>query len=105
MPMCLVYSRTVYRQCVIKIKCVVSCWTRRQSESICILIRRLNALKALRNLEATASNIANHALVFMVRGIRKRWKQPVDYYFIHRSTKCEMLVNFLMETFDACHNA
>ena len=51
------------------------------------------------------SSIANHALVFMLRGLRKKWKQPVAYYLIHGSTKGEMLVNFLMEVLDACHNA
>jgi len=51
------------------------------------------------------SSIVNHALVFMLRGLRKRWKQPVAYYLIHGSTKGEMLVNFLMEVLDACHNA
>jgi len=50
-------------------------------------------------------NIANHALVFMLRGLRKRWKQPVAYYLIHRSTKGEMLVHFLREVLDVCHNA
>ena len=51
------------------------------------------------------SNIANHALVFMLHGLCKRWKQPVAYYLIHGTTKGEMLVNFLMEVLDACHNA
>ena len=51
------------------------------------------------------SNIANHALVFMLCGLCKRWKQPVAYYLTHGSTKGEMLVNFLMEVLDACHNA
>ena len=51
------------------------------------------------------NNIANHALVFMLHGLRKRLKQPVAYYLIHGSTKGEMLVNFLMEVLDACHNA
>jgi len=51
------------------------------------------------------SNIANHALVFMLRGLRKRWKQPVAYYLTRRSTKGDMLVDFLMEVLDACHNA
>jgi len=51
------------------------------------------------------SNIANHALVFMLRGLCKRWKQPVTYYLTHGSTKGEMLVNFLVEVLDACHNA
>ena len=35
----------------------------------------------------------------------KKRKQPVDYYLIHRSTKSEMLVNFLLEVLDACHSA
>ena len=51
------------------------------------------------------SNIANHALVFMLRGLRKRWKQPVAYYLTRGSTKGEMLLDFLMEVLDACHNA
>jgi hypothetical protein len=53
----------------------------------------------------STSNIANHALVFMIRGLRKRWKQPVAYYLTCGSTKGEMLLDFLMEILDACHNA
>jgi hypothetical protein len=33
-----------------------------------------------------------------------KWFRP-PYYLIHRSTKSEMFVNFLMEVLDACHNA
>jgi len=51
------------------------------------------------------SNTANHALVFMLRGLCKRWKQPVAYYLTRGSTKGEMLANFLEEVLDACHNA
>jgi len=32
-------------------------------------------------------NIANHALLFMVRGLHQKWKQPVAYYLSHGSTK------------------
>ena len=39
------------------------------------------------------SNIVYHALVFMLRGLCKRWKQPVAYYLTHGSTKGEILVN------------
>jgi hypothetical protein len=39
---------------------------------------------------------ANHALLFMVRGLHRKWKQPVAYYFIHGSTK---------EVLGACQNA
>jgi hypothetical protein len=42
-------------------------------------------------------NIANHALVFMVYGLCRKWKQPVAYYFTRGSTKAEVI--------DACHNA
>ena len=41
----------------------------------------------------------------MLRSLRKRWKQPVAYYLTRRSTKVDMLVDFLMEFLDACHNA
>jgi len=51
------------------------------------------------------SNIANHGLVFMLRGLCKKWKLSVVYYLIHRSTMGEMLVTFLMEVFDVCWNA
>jgi hypothetical protein len=51
------------------------------------------------------SSIANHALVFMLCGLHKKWKQLVAYYLIHGNTKGEMLVNFLMEVLDACYNA
>jgi hypothetical protein len=50
------------------------------------------------------SNMAIHAPVFMLRGRRKNYKQAVAR-LIHRSNKGEMLVNFLMEVFDACQNA
>jgi hypothetical protein len=51
------------------------------------------------------SSIANHALAFMLLGLRKKWKQPVAYYLVHGSTKGEMLVNLLMDVLDACYNA
>ena len=49
-------------------------------------------------------NIANHALLFMVRGLHRKWKQPVAYYLSRGSTKAEMLVQFLKEVLDACQN-
>jgi len=55
--------------------------------------------------QGRTSSIANHVLVSMLHGLRKRWKQPVAYYLIHGSTKGEMFVNFLMQVLDGCHNA
>jgi len=55
--------------------------------------------------QGRTNNNANHALVSMLRGLYKRWKQPVAYYLSHVSTNGEMLVNFLVEVLDACCNA
>jgi hypothetical protein len=46
-------------------------------------------------------NVANHALVFMVCGLHRKWKQPVASYLSRGSTKAEMLVQFLKEVLDA----
>jgi len=51
------------------------------------------------------SSIANHALVFMLHGHRRTWKQPVAYYMIRGSTESDVHVNFLMEILDASQNA
>ena len=49
-------------------------------------------------------NIANQALLFMVRGLHRKWKQPVAYYLSRGSTKAEMLKQFLKEVPGACQN-
>jgi hypothetical protein len=50
-------------------------------------------------------SIANHALVFMIRDLQRKWKQTVAYFFTHGSTKAEMTVQYLREVLDACQNA
>jgi hypothetical protein len=40
--------------------------------------------------QSRTCNIANHALVFMICGLRRKWKQPVAYYFTRGSTKAEV---------------
>jgi hypothetical protein len=49
-------------------------------------------------------NIANHTLLFMVRGLHRKWKQPVTYYLSRGSTKAEILVQFLNEGLGGCQN-
>jgi hypothetical protein len=49
-------------------------------------------------------NIANHALLFMVCGLHRKWKQPVAYYLSRGSTKAEVLVQFLKDVLDAYQN-
>jgi len=38
-----------------------------------------------------------HALLFIVRGLHRKWKQPVAYYLSRGSTNAEMFVQFLNE--------
>lgn len=40
---------------------------------------------------------ANHVLVFMLRGLRKKFKQPIAYYFCCGTTKTEDLVSYIKE--------
>ena len=49
-------------------------------------------------------NMANHALLFLLRGLCRNWKQLVAYYLSHGSTKAEMLKQFLKEVLEACQN-
>jgi len=41
----------------------------------------------------------------MLCGVCKKWKPPVAFNLMRRSTKFETLVIFLKEVIDACHNA
>jgi hypothetical protein len=70
------------------------------------LNRNLTALRDLRIIEVKGrkGNIENHALVFMVRGVHRKWKQPVTYYLSHGSSNAGMLKHFLDEVLGACHD-
>jgi hypothetical protein len=47
-------------------------------------------------------NIANHALVFVIPGLRRKRKQPVACYFTRGITKAEVTVQSLKEVLVAC---
>jgi hypothetical protein len=76
MPMCLVQSSTVCRKYLIQTGTVVSCLIKCQLEGMSVSNRSLPVLRVLRT-----NNVENHALVFMVPGLHRNWKQPVAYYF------------------------
>lgn len=41
---------------------------------------------------------ADHALIFMVRGIQSGWKFPLTYYFCDGAAKTDQLVNWIKTT-------
>lgn len=41
-------------------------------------------------------DFADHVLVFMIRGLRKKWKQPVSYYFCKGTTKTQTLTSLII---------
>lgn len=47
---------------------------------------------------------ANHALVFMIQGLYKRWKQPIAYYFTKDVVKTKTLKILIVEIISALQN-
>lgn len=52
-----------------------------------------------------SSEFADHVLVFMIRGLRKKWKQPVSYYFCKGSTSTLTLSNLITDVITAINEA
>ena len=48
---------------------------------------------------------ADHALVFMARGLRKQWKQPVAYYFCQSSTPTDILEQLIVDVIESLFSA
>jgi hypothetical protein len=70
------------------------------------LIRNLTALRDLKFLEVRAGRATLQIMlyVFIVRGLHRKWKQPVAYYLSCGSTKAEMLLQFLIGVLGACQS-
>ena len=43
------------------------------------------------------NKFANHVIVFMVKGLRRKWKQPVAYYFTNSGMAAAELVRWIKE--------
>ncbi|KAL1492234.1 hypothetical protein ABEB36_012716 [Hypothenemus hampei] len=52
----------------------------------------------------TSNRPANKALVFMLVGITRNWKQPVAYYFNSNGCKADMLRKCIFDVLDAAKN-
>lgn len=48
--------------------------------------------------------VANHALVFMARGLHKKWKQPVAYYYCKDVTKTNRLKSLIVKVIESLQN-
>jgi hypothetical protein len=104
-PVFFMHFVTLCRKCLKKTGTVVSYLIKCRSERMSCLVRNMTALRDWRILEVNMiCSITNHALLFIVRGLRRKWKQPVAYYLIRGSIKAEMLVHFLKDILGACQN-
>jgi len=43
-------------------------------------------------MDRNPSSFTDHVLTFMIRGIRKKYKQPICFYFVKGTTKTHQLV-------------
>jgi len=50
-----------------------------------------------KNEDLTMTYFSDHVLVFMLRGIKKKWKQPIAYYFCNGTTKTDHLVMYIKQ--------
>lgn len=51
------------------------------------------------------ANTANQAMVFMVCGIFRKWKQPIAFYFTKDGVSANVLVDIMVEVLSACFEA
>jgi hypothetical protein len=102
--MCLAHSNTLCRKRLVKINSVVDEMSIRENLHYS---QKFDCIEGFEDLgrQGKKSKIANHTLVFMVCGLRRKWKQPVAYYFIRGSIKAEVIKKLLKEVLDACQNA
>lgn len=65
---------------------------------------KLNRVEGLENLgNETTKYIADHALVFMLRGINSSWKQPLCFYLVHSTVRTHYLKTLIETVIIAVH--
>lgn len=65
---------------------------------------RYRCVEGLENVcKGFSKNVADHGLVFMLRGINQKWKQPVSFYFVRSSVKTIQLKGILKEVISTIH--
>ncbi|CAG4932755.1 unnamed protein product [Parnassius apollo] len=52
--------------------------------------------------QGRTNEVANKALVFILSGIRKKWKQPIAYYLSGNYTTADRLATLIKEVLEEC---
>lgn len=65
-----------------------------------LLFDELPLEESLTNLQKP-NEFADHAAVFMIKGVRKKWKQPISFHFSQGGVKATDLKQILESTIDA----
>ena len=97
---------TLCRKCLKKTVTVVSYMMKLSIRENVWFNQKFDCIEGYEDLgsQGRTCKIANHALLFMVHGLHRKWKQPVAYYLSRGSAKAEMLVQFLREVLEACQH-
>ncbi|KAH9383173.1 hypothetical protein HPB48_023999 [Haemaphysalis longicornis] len=61
--------------------------------------------KTWKNIGVQGNNLCNKALVFIAKGIRTAWKQPLGYVFVHRGAPASALKDLLFQCCKALGDA
>lgn len=65
--------------------------------------KRRDCIEGLEDLGPVLGNtkyVGDHALVFMVRGLRSKWKQPLGYFITSSTVKAQTLKMLLLDMID-----
>lgn len=72
------------------------CWVKIWQKNDMIFGLQKNTLK-------NEVQFADHALVFMLRGVAKKWKQPYAYYYCNGTTQTMQLVEYIRDVVKNVH--
>lgn len=53
---------------------------------------------------SSSKALATKALVFMVKGLQRNWKQPIAYFFSNEAVPGHQLSNIMVQVIEACQN-
>jgi hypothetical protein len=90
-----------------------------EQDKVCVLLLDEMSLKTALSYDAasdaivgfedyghlgTGKNLANSALVFMVKGLRAKWKQPIGYFLAHNTTAADKLKPLVISAIEKLAN-